>query len=76
MAMDDVLDGQARADVEKHVPRKPLFTIGETAKLANRSPRWVTRLIDSGVLPSIPFGDQRMIPRAAIVALMTGDLTK
>jgi hypothetical protein len=70
----DILDGQARADVEKYVPRKPLFTISETAKLANRSPRWVARFMEGGVLPFIMLGGARMIPRAAIVALLTGEL--
>ena len=67
----DLLESEARADVEMHVPQKPLFSIDEMVSITGRSKRWIERLIARGAIPTVRFGSRRMIPRAAIIAPMT-----
>jgi hypothetical protein len=70
------LKKQARAYAERHIPQKPLLSINEAAKAADRSPRWIQRQLEIGKLPFLEYGGRRMIHRVVLVAMLTDGLTK
>jgi hypothetical protein len=50
---------------------KPLFDVGETARILGRSPAWLYRMMGDGRLKYIRMGSRRAITRAVIVRALT-----
>ncbi|MGX9296748.1 helix-turn-helix domain-containing protein [Tsukamurella paurometabola] len=63
---------QAPAPQPDQTQRKALYTVPEAQALLRMSKAWVYREIQQGRLPAVQLGRRRMIPAAAIDALLAG----
>ena len=60
-----------RAFVDAAIKPGLAFSIVETARILRRNELWVRELLDSGQLRSIRLGRRRMVPRAALIDVLT-----
>ena len=54
-------------DLEERIGPKLIFSINELAKLADRSPATIFRLLRLGLLPFVPVGGSRCFTRAIVL---------
>lgn len=54
-------------DLEERIGSKLIFSINELAKLADRSPATIFRLLRLGLLPFVPVGGSRCFTRAIVL---------
>jgi hypothetical protein len=60
-----------RAFVDAAIKPGLAFSLVETAQILRRNELWVRELLDSGQLRSIRLGRRRMVPRAALIDVLT-----
>jgi hypothetical protein len=60
-----------RAFVDAAIKPGLAFSIIETARILRRNELWVTELLNSGKIRSIRFGRRRMVPRTALIDVLT-----
>jgi hypothetical protein len=64
-----------RAFVDAAIKPGLAFSAVETARILRRNELWVRELLDSGQLRFIRLGRRRMVPRAAIIDVLTKGTT-
>jgi excisionase family DNA binding protein len=64
-----------RAFVDAAIKPGLAFSIVETARILRRNELWVRELLNSGELRSIRLGRRRMVPRAALIEVLTKGTT-
>ena len=60
-----------RAFVDAALKPGLAFSTVETAQILRRNELWVRELLDSGQLRSIRLGRRRMVPRSALIEVLT-----
>jgi excisionase family DNA binding protein len=60
-----------RAFVDAALKPGLAFSTVETARILRRNELWVRELLDSGQLRSIRLGRRRMVPRSALIEVLT-----